>query len=615
MPRYGALLACLLWAVAGLKRARCSGALFYCALLYLTPIVQNYEREKMAKNRYDNYTKEQLLYKIRQLEKHRYGLIWEDKQEDVAEQCDRELPVLYEDTSREIKSENGLPWNILIEGDNYHSLFALSFTHKGKIDFIYADPPYNTGAKDWKYNNAFVDKNNPYRHSKWLSFMQKRLRLAKTLLKANGVICVTIDDYELPRLWCLMDNIFGEKNHLGTVVIRNNPKGRKTERKVSLIHEYALFYGRSDKAKIQKLEIAPEDKTHNYLQDKDESWYLPVNLRKQGVDSLAINKKGKLSDRYYPIYVDPKSGKVSTKEKFSIKVLPIDSNGEKRIWRRANNVIDEMYQQGDLWLNTTQNGHQIYFKFRGGLDGEPPESIWFDNMFSASEHGTKTLDSILGKREMFQYPKSPYAVMECIKSATTKKDAIILDYFAGSGTTGQAVLELNEVDEGHRQFILCTNNENNICEEVTYPRIKKVIKGYNGNEPIPANLKYFKTDFVPQIITDNDKRILVSRSTELLCLAENTFELIKQSKRKMEYAIYRNKKQLTAIIYDEDAIEKCKKELEALKPKEKTVIYVFSYDHEYDVDDFEDLTIRFEVKPIPEAILNVYRRNARLKRK
>ena len=212
------------------------------------------------KNKYADLTKEELIKRIAALEKHRYGLVWEDKQEDVAEQCDRELPVLHEDTSREIKSKDGSPRNILIEGDNYHSLFVLSFTHKGKIDFIYADPPYNTGAKDWKYNNSFVDALDPYRHSKWLSFMKKRLRLAKKLLKPSGIICVTIDDYELPRLWCLLDQVFGEKNHLGTVVIRNNPKGRKTERKVSLIHEYALFYGKSDKSKIQKLEIAPEDK-------------------------------------------------------------------------------------------------------------------------------------------------------------------------------------------------------------------------------------------------------------------------------------------------------------------------------------------------------------------
>jgi adenine-specific DNA-methyltransferase len=572
----------------------------------------------MAKSKYESYTKEQLLEKIKQLEKNRYGLVWEDKIEDVAEQCEQQLPVLHEVVSKDINSKDVIVndnVHIIIEGDNYHALFSLSFTHKSKIDFIYIDPPYNTGAKDWKYNNSFVDEFDPYRHSKWLSFMKKRLKLAKTLLKPTGIICVTIDDYELPRLWCLLDQIFGEKNHLGTVIIRNNPKGRKTERKVSLIHEYALFYGRSEKAKIQKLEIAPEDKTHNYKQEEDGSWFLPVNLRKQGVDSLAVNKKGKLSDRYYPIYYDPKTGKISTKEKYEIKILPIDSNGEKRIWRRAKNAIEGMFKDGDLWYNETRNGDQLYYKFRGGLDGEPPISIWFDNMYSASEHGTKTLDTILGKREMFNYPKSPYAIIDCIRSATTNKNAVILDFFAGSGTTGQAVLEMNDEDGGNRQFILCTNNENKICEEVTYPRIKKVIEGYNGNKGIPANLKYFKTDFVPQVLTDNDKRVLVSRSTELLCLTENTFELAKNSKRKNEFAIYKSNKQYTAIIYDEDSIEKCKEELKKISPKTKTIIYVFSYDHEYNIEDFEDLTIRYDIKPIPEAILNVYRKNSKLKRK
>ena len=201
------------------------------------------------------------------------------------------------------------------------------------------------------------------------------------------------------------------------------------------------------------------------------------------------------------------------------------------------------------------------------------------------------------------------------KSNDNKKNAVILDFFAGSGTTGHAVLELNKEDGGNRQFILCTNNENGICEDICYPRIKKIIKGYNGNQGIPANLKYFKTDFVPQVITDNDKRVLVSRSMELLCLAENTFELVKQSKRKQEYSIFKSSSKYTAIIYDEDAIDKCKETLQSIKPEFKTVIYVFSYSHEYNVEDFEDLTISFEVKPIPEAILNVYRKNAKLRRK
>ncbi|MFA6918251.1 MAG: site-specific DNA-methyltransferase, partial [Candidatus Gracilibacteria bacterium] len=454
---------------------------------------------------------------------------------------------------------------------------------------------------------------DPYRHSKWLSFIEKRLRLAKNLLRDTGIICVTIDDYEMPRLWCLMDEIFGEKNHLGSVVIRNNPKGRKTARKVSLIHEYAIFYGKSNTAKIQKLEISPEDKTHNYIQENDGSWYLPINLRKQGVDSLAVNKSGKLSDRYYPIYFDPKTKKVSTKKKFSVKILPIDSNGEKRIWRRSKDVIDEMFERGDLWYQKTTYGDQLYFKFRGGLDGEPPESIWYDSKFSASEHGTQVLDKILGKRELFQYPKSHYAVIECIKTATLGKNSIILDFFAGSGTTGHAVLEMNKCDDGKRQFILCTNNEDNngtgikIASDICYPRIKNVMTGYNINagkvKGLGGNLRYYTTDFVGNIKTDNDKRVLTLRSTEMLCLAENTFDEVI---RKKSYAIYQNDTQMTGIIYDEDAIIDFK--TEAKRYKKPLIVYVFSYDHSYNEEDFENLNNLKVVKPIPEVILNVYRK-------
>jgi adenine-specific DNA-methyltransferase len=410
-----------------------------------------------------------------------------------------------------------------------------------------------------------------------------------------------------------MDEIFGEKNHLGSVVIRNNPKGRKTARKVSLIHEYAIFYGKSNTAKIQKLEISPEDKTHNYIQENDGSWYLPINLRKQGVDSLAVNKSGKLSDRYYPIYFDPKTKKVSTKKKFSVKILPIDSNGEKRIWRRSKDVIDEMFERGDLWYQKTTYGDQLYFKFRGGLDGEPPESIWYDSKFSASEHGTQVLDKILGKRELFQYPKSHYAVIECIKTATLGKNSIILDFFAGSGTTGHAVLEMNKCDDGKRQFILCTNNEDNngtgikIASDICYPRIKNVMTGYNINagkvKGLGGNLRYYTTDFVGNIKTDNDKRVLTLRSTEMLCLAENTFDEVI---RKKSYAIYQNDTQMTGIIYDEDAIIDFK--TEAKRYKKPLIVYVFSYDHSYNEEDFENLNNLKVVKPIPEVILNVYRK-------
>jgi adenine-specific DNA-methyltransferase len=172
----------------------------------------------------------------------KFGLVFDPKEpENVVVECETKLPVLEEVTERAIIVDDKQPTNILIEGDNYHALSILNYTHKGKIDVIYIDPPYNTGAKDWKYNNDYVDNEDAFRHSKWLSFMSKRLKLAKNLLTENGIICVTIDDYECPNLWLLMNEIFGYENHLGTVVIRNNPKGRMTERKFSLVHEYALF--------------------------------------------------------------------------------------------------------------------------------------------------------------------------------------------------------------------------------------------------------------------------------------------------------------------------------------------------------------------------------------
>ena len=280
-----------------------------------------------------------LLKKISELESElkklkkqkKYGLVWEDKPEQIVEDCKRNVPILRLKEKKKgiepsITTDKTKDENILIEGDNYHALSVLNYTHNGKVDFIYADPPYNTGARDWRYNNDYVDGEDPYRHTKWISFMYKRLELAKNLLKEDGVICVTIDDYELPRLWMLLEGIFGYENHLGTVAIRNNPKGRMTNRKISLVHEYAIFFGKSSKSKIQKAPENPEDKTHNYVKDEDGSWYLPVNLRKQGVDSLAVNKKGNLSDRYFPIYINSKTGEVSVTKKFDVELFPIDQN-------------------------------------------------------------------------------------------------------------------------------------------------------------------------------------------------------------------------------------------------------------------------------------------------
>lgn len=565
----------------------------------------------MAKSKYENYTKEQLIDKIKLLEKQRYGLVWEDKPEEIADQCERELPVLTEDKTKELVKDHSKPTNFIFEGDNYHTLYTLNFTHKRKIDTIYIDPPYNTGNKSWRYNNDYIDKEDRFRHSKWLSFMSKRLRLARRLLKETGIIICAIDDYEFASLKLLFDEIYGEQNRLGTLVVVHNPRGRNDDKFFASQHEYVLVYAKnSDKATIHHFALNDDDKDQ-YKKADDISPFAETSFIRTGNNS----KRTERPNLYYPIYYNEKTNELSlTKSKGWEELLPLNNDGEEKTWRWGKETFLEL-QATELFVKKVKGKNKIYKKRRlTDNTGKKPKTVWYDSKYDASSNGIMLLQKILGKDNTFNYPKSLYAVKDILE-ITTDKNSLILDFFAGSGTTGQAVLELNHQDKGNRQFILCTNNENQICEEVTYPRIKKVIEGYNDKKGIPANVKYFKTDYVPYVITDNDKRTLVSKSTELLCISENTFEVVKQNKKKMDFAIFKNAKQYTAIIYDEDSIENCCDELIKINPKHRVVIYVFSYDHTYDELDFETLNFKFDVKPIPEAILNVYRKISKLKRK
>ncbi len=402
------------------------------------------------------------------------------------------------------RNENGtITDNLIIKGNNLLALHTLKEEFAGKVKLIYIDPPYNTGGSGdtFAYNNSF-------KQSSWLTFMYNRLRTAKELLTQDGIICVTIDDFELPRLWLLLEDVFKKENHLGTVVIRNNPKGRMTTRKFSLVHEYAIFYGKSESAFIKKLPVKVEEKSHNYIKDENGNWYLPVNLRKQGVDSNAVNKKGKLSDRYFPIYFDPKTNRISVTEKLEIEILPIDGNGIKRIWRRGKDDIEKMFAEKELYAKETNNGFQLYFKFRGGLDGQLAQSIWFDSKFSASEYGTRILDELLGERELFSYPKSPEAIKQTILATLGNENGIILDFFGGSGTTAHAVLELNKEDGGNRQFILVEQMD--YVESVTCKRVQKVIEKDNLQANfVYLELKKYNQTFIEQIEEAKDTETLL----------------------------------------------------------------------------------------------------------
>lgn len=414
----------------------------------------------MAKKDYTNWDRKDLIREIEQLRRRKkYGLVWEDKKENVVEQCKTELPVLEEVKSKEIITDQNKPVNLLIEGDNYHALSVLNYTHKGKIDVIYIDPPYNTGAKNWKYNNDYVDKEDSFRHSKFASFIYHRLKIAKPLLKKTGILICAIDDFEVHNVRHILDELFGEKNRLGSIVVIHNPGGRQDEKYFPTAHEYMLIYG-SDVSKIDigRLDISSK-KIDEFKFEDSFGVYKLREFRRSGANS----RKQDRINLWYPIYIHPITLDISTENKEGYdKVLPIDKDGVERVWRwNAKTLMDK--KDNYIEAKKIRDGYRFYVKERiVDNEGDKPKSFWFKPEYSAA-NGTAMLKKIFYDRtdKIFDYPKSPYLIRDIIKITATKQDSIILDFFAGSGTTGQAVLMLNEEDNGRRQFILTTNNESN----------------------------------------------------------------------------------------------------------------------------------------------------------
>ena len=550
------------------------------------------------KNKYETFSREQLIEKILKLEKERYGLVWEDKEEEVAKRCNSELPLLKEDCTKEIICDSTLPYNIIIEGDNYHSLYALSFTHPKSIDVIYIDPPYNTGKKkEWKYNDSWVDENDKYRHSKWLSFMSKRLRLAKNLLKNSGIIFISIDNNEVAQLKLLCDSIFGYKNFCGQIIWRKKSGGGQTDDFFVTEHEYILCYRRTS-AFVWVDETIPIS-SKGYKSEDNKGKYRLVKLAKWG----SAAKREDRPTMYFSLTSPDKK-----------KIYPIAPDGTPGRWRVGRKKMKSLIN--DELIEWVEDNNGIWTPYeKVYYDGDDVKTLKNRSIYySVAETGdaTRLLTKIFGKKDVFENPKPIELIKELLSHS---QNAIVLDFFAGSASTGHAVLDMNKEDGGNRRFILCTNNENNICTEVTYPRIEKVIKGYSNIKGIPANLKYYTQTFVPVVTSDNDKRELVNRSTEMLCIAENCFELVRERDNHSDFSIFKNAKKQMAIIYDEDSICECIDYLNEHKSELNTIIYVFSYDHTYDSEDFKELTINFSVKPIPEAIINVYRKISKMKKK
>lgn len=505
----------------------------------------------------------------------KYGLVWEDKPEQVVELCKDKLPVLTEVENKEIKTLKDKPVNIIIEGDNFHSLSALNYTHNKNIDLIYIDPPYNTGNKDFIYNDQFVDKEDTYRHSKWLAFMDKRLRLAKNLLKNTGVIFISIDDNEYSQLKILCDEIFNDTAYIGTLIWQR-AKGGGNSKRVVRGHEYILCYSKNDNLTLTQ----KGDKAEEHIR----KW-----------------KSGKAKDKY--VYKDGKLFFVN--DDFIRRVFGKYEKGTERRCEyenllkfkgeRVKKEIDKKIASGEYILKKVSNGQHYICRLEEVSDMRQVMYTIIQGFLS--EVGKNDLAK-LGLDKLFEYPK-PVGLIKVLLDTILDNNAIVLDFMAGSGTTGQAVLELNKEDNGNRKFILCTNNENNIASNVCYPRIKKVIS-INKN----ANLKYFKTDFVEAKQTDKNKKKLVDKSTEMLCLKEDCFDVVKKG---LNFKIFTNNQgKNLGIIYDDTGIDAFKKEVQKLNKKVNT--YVFSLDESAREEEFEDIKKLVDLKPIPAVILNVYKR-------
>ena len=426
----------------------------------------------------------------------KYGLVFEEHRERVDVELTENIPVLKEEKKRFIsrrgaETQSGrdalvasaAPLNFLIEGDNLAALKLLEKTHRGRIDLIYIDPPYNTGNKDFIYNDSYVDKTDTFRHSKWLSFMQKRLEIARRLMSDKGVIFISIDDNEQAALKLLCDDVFGEENFIAQLVIQRSTNGMGDKKGFARNHDYCLCYQKS--AASQFYGLTPDD---DYIKkfDKVDShgrYKMDGILMKKGAGS----RREDSPTLFFPLYYSPQTGEVCLEKKRGFKErYPIKANGSEGRWTWGREKIrEESYR-----LYGSSNG-TIYVKDYLTDDRRMKVKTILQNPAYLTDRATNELIDIFGKK-LFDTPK-PVTLLKTLLDVATDKNSIVLDFFAGSGTTGHAVMKLNAEDGGKRKFILVTNNENGICEKVTYERLKRVMEkeGYN------AALKYFKIGYVP----------------------------------------------------------------------------------------------------------------------
>lgn len=560
----------------------------------------------MAKD-YSKFTRDELINYIEelqvQLKNEKYGLYWDrtiDKEIEINRIIEN-IPVLKRYDAIFGTNNN----NILIEGDNYHSLCSLRFVYHNKIDLIYIDPPYNTLINDFKYNDKYVGEDDGYKHSKWLSFMELRLKLAKELLADNGAIFISIDKHEFCQLKILCDQVFGESNFVECFT-RNSSSGEKTSiYNINTSQDYVLFY-------VKKSSYFKEHKLIKGVK-KDFSGYSNPDNDPNGPwkkDSLTIKiDGGRYGFARYPI-TNP-----YTKEVY-LPPVALDETDRKQ-WHYVKETFDKLVQNGQVVFEKTKNYKGKYgFYIKKYLKDVTNDTSNISSLFLLDSqyqnaNGTRMLKKIFNKNNVFPYSK-PVSLIKSLVDLINKKDTIVLDFFAGSGTTGQAVLELNKDDGGNRRFILCTNNENNICTDVTYPRLKTVITGIRPDgtkysDGIPANLIYYKTDFIKDSNnTDQAKYCLVEKVDELLCISEDIFVQLERNDYSSHYVSNDETRHMFIYsdYYNESKFNEFKQRV--LSAKGNKIVYIFSSDNNVDETLFDGIQ-DVEVKPIPSKIYEIYK--------
>ena len=640
-------------------------------------------------------TKEELIEYIKNLsenENGKYGLVWdkEKEPEQIVVECDKYIPVLKEYKQKNI--DNGGTENILIEGDNFHSLSVLNYTHKESIDVIYIDPPYNTENKDFVYNDKFIDLEDGYRHSKWLNFMEKRLKLAKNLLSENGVMFISIDDHEVTQLKMLCNKLFGE-NNTDIMIWRKSGVGRDGKMKNTTTfrkdHEYIVVCYKGEK-KLNKIIETPNFVNTYPNPDKD-----PRGPYKAGSISRTEEASNPNHKNYYTVTTP--SGRKITRQ-FDISKEEFEKLNADVVMNADGKMVSRIY-----W-GKNDDAIPSVKTFINELRSITPYSILLNK--GTTTDGTKELNNILNGDYTAMRPK-PTMLIKTLIQLASNENSIVLDFFAGSGTTGQAVMELNNDDGGHRKFILCTNNEvsekiqkefkknnslndtqfieakkscneewkkcieeNGICSSITYPRLKKIIYGYDYNDKsttvlmskplvfsdflnnseilkneiikviddnknkydyiekkindnsliitgvnkksshhngLHNTLKYFKTDFVDYAGTKDQLYYdLTEKCIPMLCVKGNTFNKVESNN---EYAIYTNndKTKFSCVYFDIFGLKYDEFINKIKNIKENKLLYMFTLGDYINMDNFKNID-NYTMEAIPYKIVELYKK-------